>query len=290
MRNIPILNITQFKEQEPLVDFYSNEFSKHLNKNNTIIEKPHKHDFYLCVLFTEGTGIHEIDFNSYSINPGSIFFLRPGQTHFWKFKNKPKGYIFFHTQNFYELYFSNTSLTQFPFFYTNNNPPYAVINRHQLTEIEYYFKKINVEFHKRNIYKQQKIASLINLLYIDLSRIYSEFGLIENKISPTYLRTLRLLEDTIDAFYKTEKSAEFYAEKLNLTPKHLNRIVKSTINKTTSQLISERVILEAKRLIVHSKNSLAAISELLGYEDYAYFSRVFRLKTGVTPISFRKRF
>ncbi len=290
MRNIPILNITQFKQQEPLVDFYSNELSKHLNKNNAIIEKPHKHDFFLCVLFTEGTGIHEIDFNSYSINPGSIFFLRPGQTHFWKFKSKPKGYIFFHTQNFYELYFSNTSLTQFPFFYTNNNPPYAVINRHQLTEIEYYFKKINVEFHKHNIYKQQKIASLINLLYIDLSRIYSEFGLIDNKISLTYLRTLRLLENTIDAFYKTEKSAEFYAEKLNITPKHLNRIVKSTINKTTSQLISERVMLEAKRLIVHSKNSLAAISELLGYEDYAYFSRVFKLKTGVTPISFRKRF
>jgi YesN/AraC family two-component response regulator len=52
----------------------------------------------------------------------------------------------------------------------------------------------------------------------------------------------------------------------------------------------ERVILESKRLIVHTKNSLFQISEILGYKDYAYFSKIFKLKTGFTPLEFKKSY
>jgi len=69
-----------------------------------------------------------------------------------------------------------------------------------------------------------------------------------------------------------------------------NRITKNTINKKSSELISERIILEAKRLLVHSEDSLADIAEFLGYEDYAYFSRVFKLKTKSSPSDFRNHY
>jgi len=55
-------------------------------------------------------------------------------------------------------------------------------------------------------------------------------------------------------------------------------------------LITERVLLESKRLIVHSDNSLSAIAEILGYEDYAYFSKVFKAKTNMTPLEFKKSY
>ena len=82
----------------------------------------------------------------------------------------------------------------------------------------------------------------------------------------------------------------FYANKLNITTKHLNRVVKETVNKTTNQLITERVIIEAKRLIVHSNSSLFAIADTLGFKDYAYFSRYFKNRVKVTPLEFRKRY
>ena len=116
MRAIPILNIQQFEEEQPLHDFYSNDLKSHLQKNRNLVYKPHKHNFYLCILFTEGRGVHEIDFNAYNVEPGSVFFLKPGQTHSWKFDSQPNGYLFFHTQDFYELSFSNRLLHQFPFF------------------------------------------------------------------------------------------------------------------------------------------------------------------------------
>ncbi|MBS9463521.1 helix-turn-helix domain-containing protein [Flagellimonas sp. 389] len=290
MKPVIVLNIEQFEQEESLTDFYSNDLSLHLKKNADIIHKPHKHDFFLCVLFTKGTGKHEIDFNSYSVNPGSLFFLKPGQTHSWEFDTAPSGYIFFHTQAFYEFFFSKGKLSSFPFYNSYNNASTITLRPQELPLIAKYFNEINTEFHQNALYKKQKMASLLNLLYIDATRLFSNFESEMKPLSPTYLQTLEALENTIEQHYRTEKSAKFFADKLHISTKHLNRITKSTLNKTTTELINERVLLEAKRLIVYSKESLTTISEILGYDDYAYFSRVFKLKTNTTPLEFKKNY
>ncbi len=290
LKTIPILNITQFEKEESLTDFYSNDLKKHLLKNKEIFHRPHKHDFFLCVCFLKGSGIHEVDFDSYTVSPGSVFFLMPGQTHYWKFDEQPEGYIFFHSQDFYEFHFSNKKLQQFPFYYSYNNPPYINLTIDNLTPLEYYFKEVNLEFHQSLPFSKQKIASLVDLIYIDLSRLYINEKTVHRSSTPIYLQTLSALETTIEAFYKTEKSAKFYAEKLSISTKHLNRITKTTLNKTTTELITERILLEAKRLIVHSNNSLSLVGQSLGYEDYAYFSKVFKSKTHKTPMEFRKEY
>lgn len=71
--NLPILDITQFHDTGSVENFYANDFATHLLNNRDIISHPHKHNFYLSVLFIEGTGVHEIDFESYPIKPGSVF-------------------------------------------------------------------------------------------------------------------------------------------------------------------------------------------------------------------------
>jgi len=290
MNPVPILNIDQFDLEASFTDFYSNALHLHLKKNAHIFHKPHKHDFFLCVIFSKGSGIHEIDFDTYPIVPGSVFFLKPGQTHYWNFDSPPEGYIFFHTQNFYEFYFSTTKLIQFPFYYSYKNPPYLTLTPHKLQQMLLRFDEVNTEYHGRGFYKKQKLTSLIHLIYIDLARFYVSFESQRKVTSSTYLKTLQTLEHTIETFYKTEKFPKFYADKLNISPKHLNRIIKTTLNKTTSELIGERILLEAKRLIVHSNNSLSGIADTLGFEDYAYFSKVFKLKTGTTPMAFKKRY
>ncbi len=287
---IPILNITQFDKEESLTDFYSNNLKSHLIKNKNIFHKPHKHDFFLCVFFSKGSGIHEVDFDSYIVKPGSVFFLMPGQTHYWKFQEQPEGYIFFHSQVFYEFQFSNKKLQRFPFYYSYKNPPYLYLAKDEMPVIKSYFEQINSEYNQTLVFNRDKIISLVDLIYIDLSRSYINKETKRASSTPTYLKTLASLEVLIEQFYKNEKLAKFYAEKLNVSPKHLNRIAKMTLNKTTTDLIIERVILEAKRLIVHSDSSLSLIGHNLGYEDYAYFSRLFKLKTDKTPLEFRKEY
>ncbi len=290
MHSLPILNIHQFEKETSLTDFYCNDLSKHLEKNKKLVYKPHKHDFYLCILFTEGTGLHEIDFTTFTVQPGAVFFLKPGQTHSWQFDSTPNGYIFFHTQSFYELNFSSHFLTQFPFYYSQKNTPALYINADETQYLATKFKELYQEYQQINAFQELKITSLLNAIYIDLARLYIHLKPQEVNSSIRYMETLRLLENEIDKHYLLEKSASFYANALHISPKHLNRIVKTTLNKTTSELIMERVILEAKRMIVHTQNSLSHISETLGFEDYAYFSRVFKTKVGITPLGFKKRY
>ncbi|AUP77462.1 AraC family transcriptional regulator [Flavivirga eckloniae] len=290
MKPIPVLNIKQFEQDVPISDFYSSDLTSHLERHKDFFHKPHSHDFFLCVIFSKGSGIHEIDFNTYSIKPGSVFFLRPGQTHYWKFDSPPKGYIFFHKQDFYELHFSKSKLEQFPFYYSHKNPPTLNLDSKNIEILESKFKDIYNEYCTDFLYKKQKIASLINTTYIDLTRHYNAIESIKKETSLAYVETLRSLEKLIDNHFKAEKSATFYANQLNITSKHLNRITKATLGKTTTDLITERIILESKRLMVHSNNTLSSISELLGYEDYAYFSRVFKLKVGKTPLAFKKSY
>ncbi|WP_111309809.1 helix-turn-helix domain-containing protein [Confluentibacter sediminis] len=290
MLKIPVLNINQFKESIPLQEVYINSFSNHIQLNKHLINKPHSHNFYLCVLFTEGTGTHEIDFNSYNIHPGKVFFLKPGQTHFWKFETKPEGFIFFHSQEFYELKFLEHTLHSFPFFYSYQNPPVLELTPEKLSELNVKFHEAYTEYLQNNLLRELKLVNLLNNIYIELTRAYTVDINLEKLYSPSYSNILENLETLINMHFHKEKLPKFYADKLSITTKHLNRVVKKTINKTTSQLISERIMLEAKRLIVHSHDNLANIAYTLEFSDYPYFSKFFKSKTGMTPLDFRKKY
>ena len=290
MKSIPILNIELFEEAKTDNDFYCNTLSQHLLKNKELVSKAHKHDFYLCVYISKGSGVHEIDFNKYDIKDGSIFILRPGQIHHWEFYTEPKGYIFIHTHSFYDLFFTHSNLDQFPFYYSDKNTPCLYLNDSSAKSFDVHFKQLYNEYLARLPFKGQRLHSLVNLLYIDIARKYAINEKIEFHPSVHYVRLLKKLEKLIEADYKKEKSVEYYANKLNISSKHLNRVVKITLDKTTSDLINERIILEAKRLLIHSTYNLNELAELLGYKDYAYFSRVFKQRTKYTPSDFKKNY
>ncbi|WP_405400800.1 AraC family transcriptional regulator [Maribacter sp. Asnod2-G09] len=287
---IPALNIQQFLDKKPLDSLYVNSFATHIVLNQNLINRPHSHNFYLCVLFTKGTGTHEIDFNSYTIEPGMVFFLKPGQIHFWKFDTKPEGFIFFHSQEFYELKYLDHTLSSFPFYYSNQNPPFLQLSTEKLVDISIHFTELYKEYRENNILREAKITNLINYIYIELTRVYTADVTIEKLGSTSYAQILEQLETLINIHFYSQKLPKFYASQLNITTKHLNRVVQKTINKTTSQLISERILLEAKRLIVHSSDNLAGIANTLEFSDYAYFSKFFKSKIGMTPMEFRKMY
>lgn len=287
---IPVLHIQQFRESKRLNEVYFNSFAHHMALNRGLIDKPHSHDFYLCVFFLEGQGVHEIDFKTYSISPGSIFFLKPGQTHFWKFEMQPEGFIFFHSKAFYDLYFLGHKLSVFPFYCSQQNPPVLEAPPEELISLKQKFQEACLEYRENSMLREMKILNLINGIYIELSRIYTAQIDLDQYGSPSYSTLFDRLEDLIHKNFREEKFPKFYADQLNITTKHLNRVVKKTINKTTSELISDRVVLEAKRLIVHSPGNLAEVAYALEFSDYAYFSKFFKAKTGITPAAFQKTY
>jgi len=290
MSFLPILNIKQFEFKINEGDFYANDFSTHLEKHHASITRPHKHDFYLVVLFTDGVGVHEVDFNSYPIKRGALFLMNPGQTHHWEFTEAVKGFIFFHSKEFYNLSFPNKNIDDYPFFYTSYNLPFLLLKEKELNLFSHFFESILEEFALNEFMWYQKLALIVDLLYIETTRLYikNEHKYI-HKIDKGVI-WFRKLEQLIDQNYLTMKNASDYAFQLNVSTKHLNKVVINTVGKTTTDLIHQRILLEAKRLLTHGELTVQEIALELGYDDVSYFSRLFKNKCGMSPSKFSRKY
>ncbi len=287
-RTLPVYDIDTFHHLEHGSGFYANTFSSHLREHH-FVNTPHKHDFYLLILFTSGKGRHHVDFNSYPVKPGALFILSPGQTHSWELSDDTDGYVFFHTRDFYDLYYTSEKVQEYPFFRSIDHRPLMQLKPLQLAPVEAIFRTLLDEYQSNRAMRLQKIRSLINICYVELSRLYlpaqPALG-----ASQSYLDKVRKLEALLEQHYKTVKSPKAYAALMNMSERHLNRICRLCLKKNISGLIADRVMLEARRMLVQARLPVAEVAAGLGYFDQSYFTRLFKKRCGYTPTAFTSRY
>ncbi|ADV48193.1 transcriptional regulator, AraC family [Cellulophaga algicola DSM 14237] len=285
MKKYPVYNIQNFNRNLGQQELYINTFSNHLI-NNSFIESSHGHNFYLLVLFTKGSGVHKIDFNTFTISPGCIYTIQPGQVHSWKLSKDIDGYIMFYTKDIYNLYFGAKRVEDYPFYQASTNISEVCLNEAELSAIEVYFKLLVKENFANNTRKLDKLLNLIDIIHIEISRKQLQ----ENNVElHSYSQKMQEFNIFLDRYYAVEKSPAFYASKMNITLKHLNRICKYVLNKTVTALIAEKVVIESKRMLTFSDKPVGEIAQELGYENYSYFSRLFKKYTKTVPSKFRAR-
>jgi transcriptional regulator GlxA family with amidase domain len=100
----------------------------------------------------------------------------------------------------------------------------------------------------------------------------------------TFTNFLRILEQN----FRRDEGVTFYAEKMNMSERNLNLICKNNFQKSVSEIIETRKLIEAKNLLMHTSKSVSEIGYELGYNEKSYFSRVFRNKITITPTEFRE--
>ncbi len=287
MKSISVLHIDLFQQGKNTPDFYFNTLQDHLVTSHRHIEKAHRHDFYATILFTRGNGIHEIDFQKYEVSAGSLFFMSPGQVHSWELSDDIEGYIFFCLQDFYEMHYVNQKLRNFPFFGSVSFPRKLQLEQDELNQTTNLMIALQEEYHSQNIIKNGLMLSLMSQIFINSARQFSrDFDHPALSASLSYFRHYQEFERLLEEHFTKEKSISFYAALLNITPKHLNRITQTIVRKTATDVIVERVILEARRMLMYLEESLGEIAFRLGYEEYSYFVRVFRKTSGMTPTQF----
>lgn len=291
MNSISVLNIDLFQGGKNTSEFYFSTLKNHLIVGHRHLEKPHRHDFYATILFTKGKGIHEIDFQKYEVSPGSLFFMSPGQIHSWELSSDIDGYIFFCSQDFYEMHYVNQNLRSFPFFGSVHFPRKLQLDDDYLEEYTHVIHKLEKEYNSQNLMKNGLILSLLSQVFICSTRLFSrDFDHLSSSAGLSYFRHYQDFEDLLEENFTTEKSVAFYASAMNISPKHLNRIIQTVVQKTATDLITGRVILEAKRMLIYLDETLGEIAFRLGYEEYSYFVRVFRKSSGMTPTQFIKMY
>ena len=288
MNTISVLHINLFEPEKEASGFYFSTLKNHLVNSHKHIEKPHRHDFFVTVIFTAGQGIHEIDFQKYDVSAGSIFFLAPGQVHSWELSADTDGYIFFFSQPYYELHYVNQKLKDFPFFNAPGFSRKLQLQSEELLSMIHLFQAIECEHQSQKVMKQNFILSLITQIYIHAVREFSKDDQLIQASNSAYFKHYQDFENLLETFFVSEKSISYYASMMDISPKHLNRITQTTVQKTASQVITDRVMLEAKRMLIYLDEDLVEIAFRLGYEEYSYFARVFRKNTGITPSHFVK--
>lgn len=292
METINVLNLQFFeKDNQSNNGFYFNTLQNHLISSHQHIEKPHRHDFYVSVFITHGTGTHEIDFTTYDVAPGSLFILSPGQIHSWTLSQDTQGYIFFHTQEFYEMYYINGGLRKYPFFSSVKFSRKLQLNNTESEILKDKFRQLQEEYEENASMKNDFLITLITQIYILSTRWFRNNSTNTNIATKTqYLIHYQNFESLIEDHYLCEKSVNQYASWLHITPKHLNRITQTVVNKTATDVIAERVVLEAQRMLFYLDGSFNEIAFNLGYDDYSYFVKIFKKKTGYTPTKFLEKY
>lgn len=285
IKKTPIYNLSAFKGSFDTSEFYCNYLNPHI-KEHKFTNLPHKHDFYLIMIVTGGTGWHEIDFTRHEVQKGSVFMMQPGQMHYWKLSDDISGYVFFHSPTFYNEGYTMANIQNFDFFKSFQSSPSLKLSKQQLTKLCIWMEEIIQEYTNPNKYVFEKVHALINIIYIELSRNYIKHDV---STKQSYLHKLHEFELLIENNFKKNKSASSYATQLNISEKHLNRITRECLNKTSTQLITDRIILEAKRLLIQTKLNVSQIGYELGYVDNSYFVRLFKKHTKETPLLFLKR-
>ena len=249
MKKYPIYSVQSFSCNDIHRDFYVNTFKEHL-KSHSFVEEPHRHDSYLMVFFTKGSGLHEVDFDQFEIKRGSLFVLQPGQMHHWSLSGDIEGFVIIFSQELYNLYFGQKKINDYNFYHSIHNRPEMVFEEKELPKILPYFDLLIQENSQDNKFQLDKLLNLLDCIHIEVSRKYSETY---SHQTHSYNIKINKFESLLEEYFRTEKLPSFYAEKLNITLKHLNRICNEILQKTATEVITDRVILEIKRMLMKPK-------------------------------------
>lgn len=247
---------------------------------------PHRHDFYNVLIITQGRGIHSIDFVDYEVEPCTVFFLTPGQVHYWDLEPGTRGYSIFFETSFFSLDQPLRKLKQFPFFH-GANAPYLRLDCDQHEFVSSLIGQMQQELDQEQDRYEDVLRSFLEIFLIKLSRFYHSSS-DEAYSSPYLLQQVSRYENLVEEYFIQYKSVQDYADMMAVTAKNLNAICKKAIGKTAGSIIKERVMLEAKRLLMHSELSVNKIVAELNFKDPSYFVRFFRKNEGITPEQFRK--
>lgn len=243
----------------------------------------HRHNFYELVWLFEGQGEQLIDLVAYPVQSNQIYLIATGQTHQWK-NVTGHGFLIGFSDAVLDSTYRELVLQGANLFMTGDNRPFLQLGPQETPKLkilaDLMIKEYHVDTPDWNIIRPLLCAFLYTL---------TRLGQHNNPLlsHPHYSRLMKL-RGLIEEYYCANKSAEFYASQLHISSKHLSEITKSLVGKTVSGMVQERIILEAKRQLSLSAESVKTIAYSLGFDDPSYFSRIFRQSVGQTPNHFRQ--
>jgi len=257
------------------------------NKIRDKLNIPHRHTYYHILLFTAGHGTFKIDFEKFDVRPGLIYFMIPGQVHCWDLSEDKDGYVINFSENVFRSFILNPDyLRQFPFLRGIPKDSALDLKGDSLNEAIHFFKLIINEVKKKDKFSMEQVCFHLMALFISITR--HECIMVNKQIPEQKQNILYNFRMLVNKHYKEKRLPKDYAAMLHITPHQLNTICNDQTATSPGEIIRERIILEAKRLLVNVDLSVTEIAYQLNFTDNSYFSKFFKKYTLVNPEEFRR--
>ncbi len=259
-------------------------------QESALSTKAHRHNYYMILFCTGGQGRQLIDFKDYEIEPGMIFLMYPGQIHAWRNDHHMKGYLIFFTSSFFNMRYHNNILLDFPFFNAAAKKPCIRVEHSDMPHKKNLFDCMLKEYESQREGHLKALRSYLNIVLIEADRAYSQNLSAKVQTDKNAALIVKNFEQLINQHFKEKHKVRDYAEQLHLTPNYLNAICNKILNRPAGDLIRSRIMLEAKRLLLHEGDTVAEVGHELGFDDNSYFCRFFKKYEGTSPERFRKHY
>lgn len=248
-------------------------------------------NYYSMIWIKNGKGIVKADFSEYKFNGNVLLSFSPYQPFMLNQSGEISGWgINFHP-DFFCIHKHHKEVACNGVLFNNiYSPPLVQIDEKTRANFETIIEQLKTEMQNPAMAQYELLISYLKIFLITASRLKTEqhskvLEVDAEKEEPFILQNLK---NAIEMHYRAKHSARDYADILSITPKALTRLTKTHLNKTLTDLITERIIIEAKRELYLTNKTVKEIAFELGYNDEYYFSRFFKKNTEVAPQLYRE--
>lgn len=246
---------------------------------------PHRHSYFQIIWF-DSPGRHFVDFKTFEHSSNSIYLINKNQIHYFCADSENEGILIHFNEEFLALNEkSYDGLFYFQLF-NDFNSSYQNLTTQQVHSLIGLRNQIKQEFanpsslSSRAIYLNLQLFLIHIFRYKQLSGEIARTPLRENWID--FLTFRKYIDQHIDELL----TVEYIADQLNIDKKKLANLTKQLVGKSPGEIMAERKILEAKRLLSNTRNTIKEVSYSLGFDQATYFTKYFKKHTQLTPKAF----
>jgi AraC-like DNA-binding protein len=267
-------NIDIKDKTQPAETFKIAPFKKEVRKTT-----PHKHNNYFEIIYLSGgSGFHTIDSRQFEVAPPVIFFVRQEQTHHFDLEGEPEGFVAIIKKPFIQKSLDNELRLLLATF--SNQHCLSVRDNQTIDQL---FQLMAKEYTVNSKQSFHIIEGLLKALLAKVLEIAKPVMRSSGHRSDLYQAFLELLQGST----VVRNSVQFYAEQLNTSPQNLNAACRKAIDQSSTEVLSEFIISEAKRLLRYTNNTVSQIATTLDFLDASHFVKYFKRIAGKTPQAFR---
>jgi YesN/AraC family two-component response regulator len=259
-------------------------------EDNSFFDHLQRHNYYSLIWLTGGSGTVKADFSEHTFEQNTLFAFSPYQPFMFSSSDNVKGYALHFHPDFFCIHKHHQEVACHGVLFNNiYQPPSVHVDEQSSATFSHVIEQMKVEMQNADIAQNELLVSYLKIFLITASRLKTNQhpeanAAFANNTEPFILQNLK---DAIERHYRTKHSASDYAEALNISPKALAKIAKTHFGKTLTDLIAERIVIEAKRELYLTNKPVKEIAQELGYDDEFYFSRFFKANADVSPQTYR---